>query len=170
MTPILLLSIVFGYFLLLLGIVWAATDRRWWLVGAMAGLLTRRGFQVIEERDASRTRMDAAIRRGLAWLLAMQNDDGGWGALDHNNDRQFLCHIPFADHNAMIDPSSPDLAARAREALGKTATTPNARPASVSRRSALSSRNCSRYSARDVNIRYGSETPRVMRSSTSTPR
>ena len=42
----------------------------------------------------------------------MQNRDGGWGAFDRDNDRQFLCYVPFADHNAMIDPSTPDLAAR----------------------------------------------------------
>ena len=60
----------------------------------------------------------AAIDRSLGWLLAMQNDDGGWGAFDRNNNRQFLCHVPFADHNAMIDPSTPDLAARVLEALG----------------------------------------------------
>ena len=38
----------------------------------------------------------------------MQNSDGGWGAFDRDNDRAFLNHIPFADHNAMLDPSSPD--------------------------------------------------------------
>jgi squalene-hopene/tetraprenyl-beta-curcumene cyclase len=66
-----------------------------------------------------KARMEAATRRGLAWLLAMQNDDGGWGAFDHNNDRQFLCHIPFADHNAMIDPSTADVTARVVECLGR---------------------------------------------------
>jgi squalene-hopene/tetraprenyl-beta-curcumene cyclase len=66
-----------------------------------------------------KTRMEAATRRGLAWLLAMQNDDGGWGAFDHNNDRRFLCHIPFADHNAMIDPSTADVTARVVECLGR---------------------------------------------------
>jgi len=60
-----------------------------------------------------------AIDRGLQWLLAMQNDDGGWGAFDRNNNRQFLCYVPFADHNAMIDPSTPDLTGRVLEALGK---------------------------------------------------
>jgi squalene-hopene/tetraprenyl-beta-curcumene cyclase len=60
----------------------------------------------------------AAIDRGLRWLLAMQNRDGGWGAFDRNNDREFLCHVPFADHNAMIDPSTPDLTGRVLEALG----------------------------------------------------
>jgi len=59
-----------------------------------------------------------AIERGLAWMLALQNDDGGWGAFDRNNNRQFLCYVPFADHNAMIDPSTPDLTGRVLEALG----------------------------------------------------
>jgi squalene-hopene/tetraprenyl-beta-curcumene cyclase len=52
-------------------------------------------------------------------MLAMQNRDGGWGAFDRNNDREFLCHVPFADHNAMIDPSTPDLTGRVLEALGR---------------------------------------------------
>jgi len=60
-----------------------------------------------------------AIDRGLAWMLAFQNDDGGWGAFDRNNNRQFLCYVPFADHNAMIDPSTPDLTGRVLEALGR---------------------------------------------------
>lgn len=51
-------------------------------------------------------------------MLAMQNRDGGWGAFDRDNTAEFLCHVPFADHNAMIDPSTPDLAARVLEALG----------------------------------------------------
>ena len=33
--------------------------------------------------------------------------------------RSFLCHVPFADHNAMIDPSTPDLACRVLESLGR---------------------------------------------------
>ena len=37
-----------------------------------------------------KARMEAAVRRGLDWLLGMQNRDGGWGAFDHNNDRHFL--------------------------------------------------------------------------------
>ncbi len=58
-----------------------------------------------------------AIRRGCEWILAMQNRDGGWGAFDRDNDREFLCHVPFADHNAMIDPSTPDITGRVLEAL-----------------------------------------------------
>lgn len=64
-------------------------------------------------------RSTAAIERGLAWMLAMQNSDGGWGAFDRNNNRQFLCYVPFADHNAMIDPSTADLTGHVLGALGQ---------------------------------------------------
>jgi len=71
-----------------------------------------------DEEEDLLERATNAIHRGLNWLLAMQNDDGGWAAFDRNNCRRFLCHVPFADHNAMIDPSSPDLTGRVLEALG----------------------------------------------------
>ena len=64
-------------------------------------------------------RMEAAMRRGIQWLLSMQNRDGGWGAFDRDNNRKFLCNIPFADHNAMIDPSTADVTARVVECLGR---------------------------------------------------
>jgi len=69
--------------------------------------------------DPEPTRLRASVRRGLAWLLSMQNGDGGWGAFDHENNQQFLNHIPFADHNAMLDPSTADVTARAMECLGQ---------------------------------------------------
>ncbi len=62
-------------------------------------------------------RLRAAAQRGVKWIVAMQNSDGGWGAFDRDNDAEFLCAVPFADHNAMIDPSTPDIAARVLEAL-----------------------------------------------------
>ena len=86
-------------------------------------------LRLIDDETARQTNADQhihtmrqaarAIDRGLSWLLAMQNRDGGWGAFDRNNDRQFLCYVPFADHNAMIDPSTPDLSGRVLEALGR---------------------------------------------------
>ncbi|NOX53480.1 MAG: hypothetical protein GXP27_03405, partial [Planctomycetes bacterium] len=57
----------------------------------------------------------SAIRRGARWVLAMQNSDGGWGAFDRDNDREIFTRVPFADHNAMIDPSCCDLTARMLE-------------------------------------------------------
>jgi len=63
-------------------------------------------------------RLNASSNRAIAWVRAMQNRDGGWGAFDRDNDHDYLCHVPFADHNAMIDPSTPDLTGRVLEALG----------------------------------------------------
>lgn len=58
-----------------------------------------------------------AIRRGLDWLLSMQNDDGGWAAFDKNNNMELVNKIPFSDHGACLDPSSPDITGRALELL-----------------------------------------------------
>jgi squalene-hopene/tetraprenyl-beta-curcumene cyclase len=70
-------------------------------------------------RIKDQDRLEKAIRRGSAWMISMQNRDGGWGAFDRDNDRAILNEIPFADHNAMLDPSSPDLTARVLECLGQ---------------------------------------------------
>jgi squalene-hopene/tetraprenyl-beta-curcumene cyclase len=74
-----------------------------------------------------RERMESALDGALAWLTAMQNRDGGWGAFDRDNDCAVLTQVPFADHNAMIDPSSADVTARVLECLayfGRTADDP----------------------------------------------
>ena len=49
----------------------------------------------------------------------MQNRDGGWAAFDRDINREVLTKVPFADHNAMLDPSCPDITARVLEALGQ---------------------------------------------------
>jgi squalene-hopene/tetraprenyl-beta-curcumene cyclase len=59
-----------------------------------------------------------AAERGVRWLMRMQNKDGGWAAFDRDIDREILTKVPFADHNAMLDPSCPDISARVLEALG----------------------------------------------------
>ena len=58
-----------------------------------------------------------AARRGVDWTLAMQNADGGWAAFDKTTHRPILEYIPFADHNAMQDPSCPDITGRVLECL-----------------------------------------------------
>jgi squalene-hopene/tetraprenyl-beta-curcumene cyclase len=63
--------------------------------------------------------INGAMQRGETWMRAMQNRDGGWGAFDRDNNREFLCRVPFADHNAMLDPSTPDLTARVMEAFAR---------------------------------------------------
>jgi squalene-hopene/tetraprenyl-beta-curcumene cyclase len=66
-----------------------------------------------------RKRMEQAMRRGTQWMLSMQNRDGGWAAFDRDNNLEILNNIPYSDHNAMLDPSTADVTARALEALGK---------------------------------------------------
>lgn len=56
-----------------------------------------------------------AMRKGLNWVFAMQNRDGGWGSFDKDNDKWLFQYVPYADHNAMLDPSSVDITARTLE-------------------------------------------------------
>lgn len=78
----------------------------------------------VEDLDAARKvvarfdRIKGAIDRCVRWLEGMQNKDGGWASFDKGNNREFLCHVPFADHNAMIDPSTTDITGRVLEAFG----------------------------------------------------
>ncbi len=60
----------------------------------------------------------AATARAVAWLLALQNSDGGWAAYDRDINNQVLTKVTFADHNAMLDPSCADITARILEMLG----------------------------------------------------
>ena len=69
----------------------------------------------------------AATGRGVNWLLAMQNSDGGWAAFDVDVNNEVLTKVPFADHNAMLDPSCADITARVLEILGRSATAPTIR-------------------------------------------
>ncbi|QDU71363.1 squalene--hopene cyclase [Mucisphaera calidilacus] len=69
-------------------------------------------------RIGRRDGIDAA-NRGIDWVLAMQNPDGGWAAFDRGAcNRSILEYVPFADHNAMQDPSCPDITGRVLECLG----------------------------------------------------
>jgi len=74
-------------------------------------------------RLGSGAEADAAADRGRDWLLALQNDDGGWAAFDRTKNRPILEHVPFADHNAMQDPSCPDITGRVLEGLGHSQMT-----------------------------------------------
>jgi squalene-hopene/tetraprenyl-beta-curcumene cyclase len=61
----------------------------------------------------------AAMRRAVRWTMAMQSRNGGWAAFDADNDREILTRVPFADHNAMIDPPTADITARVLEMFGR---------------------------------------------------
>src|ERR1700694_2441358 len=62
-------------------------------------------------------RQKTVSRRAIQWLLAMQSKDGGWAAFDVDNNWEILTHVPFADHNAMLDPTCPDITGRVIEGL-----------------------------------------------------
>src|ERR1039457_813336 len=57
--------------------------------------------------------------RALNWLVHMQSREGGWAAFDVDNNWAVLNKVPFADHNAMLDPTCPDITARVIEALSR---------------------------------------------------
>lgn len=64
-----------------------------------------------------RGRQERAEARAVNWLLGMQSSDGGWAAFDVDNNWRFLNKVPFADHNAMLDPTCPDITGRVMDAL-----------------------------------------------------
>jgi squalene-hopene/tetraprenyl-beta-curcumene cyclase len=68
-------------------------------------------------RASNAKAQEACVRRALNWLLAMQSKDGGWAAFDVDNNWQPLSYMPFADHNAMLDPTCPDITGRVLEAV-----------------------------------------------------
>ena len=49
----------------------------------------------------------------------MQSEDGGWAAFDVDNNWAVLNEVPFADHNAMLDPTCPDITGRVVECLSR---------------------------------------------------
>lgn len=75
-------------------------------------------------RDAGVPGVGEATRRGVEWLLAMQSKDGGWAAFDVDNNWTFLSKVPFADRNAMLDPTCPDITGRVLEALARCGVEP----------------------------------------------
>jgi squalene-hopene/tetraprenyl-beta-curcumene cyclase len=66
----------------------------------------------------NRARRDASFQRGVNWMLTFQCKDGGWAAFDRDCTKNILTKVPFADHNAMLDPECADITARILELLG----------------------------------------------------
>jgi squalene-hopene/tetraprenyl-beta-curcumene cyclase len=58
-----------------------------------------------------------SVERALEWILSMQCRNGGWASFDKDNDRMVFQNIPFADHNAMLDPATVDITGRVLECL-----------------------------------------------------
>jgi squalene-hopene/tetraprenyl-beta-curcumene cyclase len=56
-----------------------------------------------------------SVERAIDWILTMQCKNGGWASFDKDNDRMVFQYIPFADHNAMLDPPTVDITGRILE-------------------------------------------------------
>ena len=76
-------------------------------------------------RATDQTKQNACEKRAVDWLFAMQGKDGGWAAFDVDNNWKLLSYVPFADHNAMLDPSCPDITGRVLEALMRSGVKAN---------------------------------------------
>jgi squalene-hopene/tetraprenyl-beta-curcumene cyclase len=63
--------------------------------------------------------LEAAMSRGFTWILNMQSSDGGWAAFDVDVNREALTQVPYADHNAMLDPTCPDITGRVLESIAR---------------------------------------------------
>ena len=55
---------------------------------------------------------DTPIDKGRVWVEGLQSKNGGWAAFDADNTFYYLNNIPFADHGALLDPPTVDVAAR----------------------------------------------------------
>jgi squalene-hopene/tetraprenyl-beta-curcumene cyclase len=58
-----------------------------------------------------------SVQRAIDWVLSMQCRNGGWASFDKDNDRMVFQYVPFADHNAMLDPATVDITGRMLEML-----------------------------------------------------
>jgi squalene-hopene/tetraprenyl-beta-curcumene cyclase len=68
------------------------------------------------ENPRERLQYDVS-QRAIQWLFAMQCKNGGWGSFDKDNTKMIFQYIPFADHNAMLDPPTVDITGRILEML-----------------------------------------------------
>lgn len=60
----------------------------------------------------NREKYSENIDRAAEWIVGMQSKNGGWGSFDADNTYEYLNHIPFADHGALLDPPTADVTAR----------------------------------------------------------
>ena len=61
---------------------------------------------------------DAAVARGLDWMVGLQSRSGGWGAFDADNEALWLYKLPICDFGKVTDEPTADVTAHALEALG----------------------------------------------------
>ena len=80
------------------------------------------------QRLGAGTVYDEAIDRGTEWIVGLQSRNGGFAAFDADNTYSYLNNIPFADHGALLDPPTVDVAARCVSLLGQLGERPETSP------------------------------------------
>lgn len=68
-------------------------------------------------------RQHEVAQRAINWIWAMQSGNGGWAAFDKDNTKTIFQHVPFADHNAMLDPPTVDITGRILEMMASYGVT-----------------------------------------------
>ena len=80
------------------------------------------------QRLGAGSEYDEAIDRGVEWIVGLQSENGGFAAFDADNTHYYLNNIPFADHGALLDPPTVDVAARCVSLLGQLGERPETSP------------------------------------------
>ncbi len=79
---------------------------------------TAQVLMALSKVTSPRERLQIQVaERAIAWEFAMQCKGGGWGSFDKDNTKMIFQYIPFADHNAMLDPPTVDITGRMLEML-----------------------------------------------------
>jgi len=79
---------------------------------------TAQVLMALKQVDNPRERYQHQVaQRAIDWEFAMQCRNGGWGSFDKDNTKMIFQYIPFADHNAMLDPPTVDITGRMLEML-----------------------------------------------------
>ena len=67
------------------------------------------------DEAAKKIVMDRAVK----WAISFQCKNGGFAAFDKDVTKKWLRDVPFADHNAILDPPCSDITSRALEVFGR---------------------------------------------------
>jgi squalene-hopene/tetraprenyl-beta-curcumene cyclase len=62
---------------------------------------------------------EKVMQRALEWAISFQCKCGGFAAFDKDVTKKWLQDVPFADHNAILDPPCSDITSRALEVFGR---------------------------------------------------
>ncbi len=65
-----------------------------------------------------RKKTDRNIEAAKNWIVGMQSKNGGFAAFNADQNFDYLNLIPFADHGALVDPSTEDVTGRVLSFLG----------------------------------------------------